>query len=1118
MPGVKGEKPSCVALNTGASLPAAIMPRALLGVSPLLRRFEPLFSPTVRVRGLDYATRGRVTIADATDAWLVAHVEGTSLYEVELDLQRGSLHVRCDCPHFSGSAEPCKHAWATLLVSSEQDALPRLAEVRALVFDFDDAAGDGEGDDDIDDDDPWETRARAPVVVPRRLPGPRTAASWRDVLADAGARSPGLLPRRRELRYVVDPEHTRARGRLVVRPVERHGQPPNATWRPAQIGRPFVQSVGVDDVVMLGILDAFSPVPGWYGGRAVAEFDVPVESSKEILERLCASGRAHLGDPDGPALRWDAQPYVLALEACARERGAGLNVRAWLERGEERVASTEPALVLAGGLALWPERVAPIDDGGQFAWIFNERSRGPAALPAREVDDFLEALHRAPHPPRLRLPPEHALPEVHVPGQPYALLRTTRDVLAATGGVAVDAGLDYDGVRAPLETHGRALVDRARRRLIVRDAAAEQQAREQLEATGARPLVQWHRTDSRGSVAWRLAAGRLEQAVRALVAGGWRVEVDGRLRRSGGDFALQVSTEIDWLDVHVQARFDGVEAPMPELLAALKHKRRTVTLADGSVGELSDGALDKLRRWAGMADTSGGGLRFRKVQTALVAALLDGEPGASFDEAFSKARAELDAFVGVTPRDPPRTLRGTLRDYQRHGLGWFEALRRFGFGGCLADDMGLGKTVQVLAMLDARRQERPRPGPSLVVAPRSVLANWASEAARFTPKLRVLLHDGTDRKTPGDHFAEHDLVLTTYGLLRHDALALARVDFDYVALDEAQAIKTARTASAKAARALRSRHRLALTGTPLENHLGELASLLDFLNPGVLGTAGALASLAQGSRRVDPETRDLLARAVRPFFLRRTKREVAPELPDRVEQKVECQLPTEQRRLYDELHVHYRESLKRRVARRGVAQSTAHILEALLRLRQAACHPGLIDPARRGEPSAKLDVLLEHLDTVKAQGQKALVFSQFTSLLSIVRDRLDERGITYEYLDGATRDRPARIERFQSDERCQVFLLSLKAGGVGLNLTAAEYVFLLDPWWNPAVEAQAIDCAHRIGQTRTVFAYKLLAAGTVEEKVAQLQEQKRELADALFGGGGAALTGLTREDLELLLA
>jgi SNF2 family DNA or RNA helicase len=303
----------------------------------------------------------------------------------------------------------------------------------------------------------------------------------------------------------------------------------------------------------------------------------------------------------------------------------------------------------------------------------------------------------------------------------------------------------------------------------------------------------------------------------------------------------------------------------------------------------------------------------------------------------------------------------------------------------------------------------------------------------------------------------------------------------------------------------------------VENHLGELGSLLDFLNPGVLGVSGLAALGARGSRRVDDATLQVVARSVRPFLLRRTKSQVARELPDRIEQTIACDLPASQRRLYDELHVHYRASIGKRVREHGVAKSTVFILEALLRLRQAACHPGLVDSARRVDSSAKLDALLERLESLRESSQKALVFSQFTSLLSIVRDRLEERGIVHEYLDGQTRDRASRVQRFQSDAGCGVFLVSLKAGGLGLNLTAAEYVFLLDPWWNPAVEAQAIDRAHRIGQTRQVVAYRLLARNTVEDQVALLHARKREMAQALLGGSDAALGGLTREDLALLL-
>jgi SNF2 family DNA or RNA helicase len=481
---------------------------------------------------------------------------------------------------------------------------------------------------------------------------------------------------------------------------------------------------------------------------------------------------------------------------------------------------------------------------------------------------------------------------------------------------------------------------------------------------------------------------------------------------------------------------------------------------------------------------------------------------------------ELKTVARVEPAEAPRGFAGELRGYQKEGLGWLRFLDRFGFGGCLADDMGLGKTVQVLAFLASRRDPsapRPAAAPALVVAPLSLVFHWRQEARRFTPGLRVLVHLGSDRRRSGEPFAGHDLVLTTYGTLRRDAAWLKGVTFDCVVLDEAQAIKNADTATAKAARLLRAGLRLALSGTPVENHLGELWSLFEFLNPGMLGRVSFFERLTAAKRDPDRAERALVARGLRPFILRRTKEEVAKELPARQEETLACELEPPQRLLYDQLRDHYRRSIRERIDRLGMHRARLHVLEGLLRLRQAACHPGLIDERRRSEPSAKLDLLLPQLAQVMEEGHKALVFSQFTSFLAIVRDRLDRGRVPYEYLDGRTRDRQARVARFEGDPDCRLFLISLKAGGLGLNLTAAEYIYLLDPWWNPAVEAQAIDRAHRIGQTRAVFAYRLIARDTIEEKVMELQETKRDLADAILGGDRRGLASLGREELELLL-
>jgi superfamily II DNA or RNA helicase len=1125
------------------------------------------FSAAIRARGAAYAQAGRVGITEASRRRVEAVVEGTQLYDVTLAVTGTCVRSSCTCP-FADGGDPCKHLWATILFAEECELLDAFPRTFELLFEQGES---DEKDDDHDDDDDEDTGAndnalertaaraapeRAPLqALPDRAPtrsahretADAPARNWRAIVRAGGDVAPRAPRERAEIRYGIDVAQSRAHGCLSVVLFERTQRKGGLPWRRTSLVHDRLrEAFGVEDLPLVALLEALGPTYGWRTSGSPARFDVDAEAASDLLARLCATGRARLlraGDDDieGPPLVWDeGAPYelVLALQAIdgARARDRDLALVATLEREGERVTLDAPSLLLpggSGGLVFFGDRVARLDDAGQFGWIAALRA-GPVRVPVDDVVDLVIALHATPRAPRLVLPPEHALTEVRVVPKPYALFTMAKRT--STDGASVDAGFDYDGVRVSLgaASASRAAVDRAGRRLLVRDPEAESAARELLATHGVRTAAYYSSYAPPGGAPFHVASSRVFGAMRALVEAGWRVEMDGRAQRRAGKLALGITSGVDWFDVGVKADFDGVDVPLPALLAALREKRTTVVLSDGSLGVLPEAWALRLKAWAALGDAGAerGALRFGRAQVALLSALAEREPDIACDDAFIAWRAKIASFDGVRSPAPPKTFRGELRPYQRKALGWFAFLRDFGFGGCLADDMGLGKTVQVLALLEARRVERAReraraskrgvphaPRASLIVVPRSLLHNWQTEAARFTPRLRFHVHDGVGRAPAGAHLHEHDVVLTTYGILRRDAGDLAKVDFDYAVIDEAQAIKTPTSGSAKAARMLSAAHRLALSGTPIENHLGELASLFEFLNPGVLGASRALESLASGARTIDLPTRDLVARAIRPFFLRRTKSEVAPELPDRVEQTLECHLERDQQRLYDQLRTHYRASLMGRVAKHGMGRSTVHVLEALLRLRQAACHPGLIDPARRGDPSAKLDALLAQLGELRAEGQKALVFSQFTSLLSIVRDRLDAAGVTYEYLDGATRDRAARVDRFQSDPACSVFLLSLKAGGVGLNLTAAEYVFLLDPWWNPAVEAQAIDRAHRIGQSRKVFAYRLLAKGTVEEKVAELQKTKRELAQAIFGdGGNGSVSGMTRDDLELLLS
>jgi SNF2 family DNA or RNA helicase len=679
----------------------------------------------------------------------------------------------------------------------------------------------------------------------------------------------------------------------------------------------------------------------------------------------------------------------------------------------------------------------------------------------------------------------------------------------------LSAVLRFDYAGTSVEPGGGAGVyNPTARRLIRRDLAAEQRAFNRLRQLGFQQGWDY----AAGKATLTIPVDNFPRAVRSLVLEGWRVEAEGRLFRAPRDMQMRVSSGVDWFELHAHVDFgDDVSANLRDLLAALSRGDGTVLLDDGTRGLVPE---EWLRRYAGVArfgEADGDHVTFKPSQTALLDALLATQPAIAVDETFNRARAALSSFNGVLPVDPPATFRGTLRDYQRDALGWFGFLREFGFGGCLADDMGLGKTVMVIALLESRRVgAHGDTRPSLAVLPRSLVFNWMEEARRFAPELRVL--DATGATRDLSHVQDYDLVLATYGTLRRDVALVKDVDFDYLILDEAQAVKNPSTAASKSVRLLKGRHRLALSGTPIENHLGELWSLFEFLNPGFLGTASAFKAAAIGRPQADPEDVALLARAVRPFILRRTKDQVAPELPERSEQTIQCELEGPQRKLYEQLRAHYRESLLARISRSGINKSKIQVLEALLRLRQAACHPALVDPTRGADPSAKLDVLLPRLTEVVAEGHKALVFSQFTSFLALVRQRLDAEGIVYEYLDGQTRNRAAPVERFQTDAACPVFLISLKAGGLGLNLTAAEYVFLLDPWWNPAVEAQAIDRAHRIGQARHVFAYRLIAKDTVEEKVAELQQTKRDLADAILSADAGLISDLKPEDVEWLLS
>ncbi|HET9226184.1 MAG TPA: SNF2-related protein, partial [Thermoanaerobaculia bacterium] len=1017
-----------------------------------------------------------------------ATVTGSEPYHVGLVREDKKLLGSCSCPYFTDRGEICKHVWAALLAVDELGALR------------------GTGDD-----------------LPLRLVAEgatEKSPTWRDVLGRLPPEEAPASDPADEILYVIDAQASWKSQRLVLDIMTGRRQSDGSLGPLHLLRMQKTEISNLEEPADREILAvAAGPVPagGWgaysYRGAEVpSHIELAGPAASLLLPSLCRTGRFRLrrnrGTEASDLLTWDDGPaWEIWLDVREEEDGS-CTLTGSLRRGEERLAFSEPSLLLCSGHLFQVGQVSRLDLAG-FAWIpLLARAGWSLRVPAGEKEDLLERLLSSPALPRLDLPESLRFEKVRVPPRPRLRLRSSHRG-ASRGSLSADLSFQYgDRERAAL-SGGSGLYQRGERRFLLRDPKTEQASIDRLQHLGFRLAPSNPR-----QLSLSVSPARVPSAVRALLAEGWMVEAEGKLYRSANTLRVAVSSGIDWFEMRGQAEFEGESVGLPDLLAALRKGDGFVTLDDGSLGLIPEEWLKRLGPIAALGQAEGDHLEFKPTQVALLDAWLESEPAATCDEAFDRARRRLRSFEGVSPAEAPPGFQGELRGYQRAGLGWLHFLRDFGFGGCLADDMGLGKTVQVLALLESRRGGEL---PSLVVVPKSLIFNWRAEAERFTPNLRVLDHTGTGRTRKGEPFTG-DVVLTTYGTLRRDIGALRQVEFDYVILDEAQAIKNADSQTAKAARLLRGRHRLALTGTPVENHLGELWSLLEFLNPGLLGASPLLRSRSEELRNPGSETRLLLARALRPFLLRRTKEQVAPELPARVEQTLVCELPPHQRRLYNELRDHYRSALGGKIGEQGLGRSKILVLEALLRLRQAACHPGLLDPKREDEPSAKLDLLLPQLQEILDEGHKALVFSQFTTFLALLRRQLDREGIPYLYLDGKTRDRQEKVERFQSDPDFPLFLISLKAGGLGLNLTAADYVYLLDPWWNPAVEAQAIDRAHRIGQTRPVFASRIVAKDTVEEKILELQKSKRELADAIIQADKSLLAALSREDLELLLS
>lgn len=1105
----------------------------------LAQFLEGRFRGDIRFRGQAYIEAERVSITRVTATDLYGSVRDGVEYQTHLARQDGELRMFCSCVGDARSKEPaCKHLWATILTVDQGNYLT--GEPRAGNFPPFAAENTYTPAHLFDDDDDFDgMEAFMPVPASRTAeirtkarPSTRQLRDWEVKLQSLRAELPGSTrasvaaeAREREIFFEIDLPESQKAQQLVIQTSQRQRRS-NGQWgklKPLKLRPGRLEEIEhADDRRILAFLGGGTPErTGWMAQQAefqtsIHRYRVPYELCGLLLPLMAKSQRLRYLDTsekDWTPLHWDeGEAWKLCLVMKQDEQTGDWELQGEVRRDDQKLNLKQCRLLLPGGLLATESAISQLNDYGAFDWV--PTLLGDQRLVAKdgEQQDLVDWLLDMPVLPQLDLPEELQLEEVRPEPQPRLIFKSPRKRGWRHERIQANIEFDYLGTRVSASNLQWAIVQRDEGRCLLRDQKREAAYWTKLNELGFRRLVD-HRQSAHDV---DIPVSELGRAVRELIADGWEVHADGKEVRQPGVMKFQVKSGIDWFELSADVDFDGRKASFPELLAALTRGDQTIRLDDGSLGILPEEWLQQYGLLAGLGTVDEEGLKFSRTQIGIVDALLSLQESVDFDERYLELRAKLANFAGIEPRAEHHDFRGELRPYQREGLGWLQFLQEYEFGGCLADDMGLGKTVQMLALLEERAQSRQKKLPSLVVVPKSLMFNWVSEIQKFAPDLTYVEYIGPERSLVFDQIPQTDIVLTTYGTLRRDILQLKEIEFDYAVLDEAQTIKNAASQGAKASRLIRAQHRVALSGTPIENHLGDLWSIFEFLNPGMLGRSSIFKSGSTDA--ANAKSRHLISAGVRPFVLRRTKKEVAKELPDKFEETIYCSMSERQRELYAELRDHYRDSLLGMVKEQGMGKTRMHVLEALLRLRQAACHPALLDRGNEEEAFAKLDALIPHLEELIEEGHKSLVFSQFTSMLAIVKKHLDQRGIKYAYLDGQTRKRKQVVDQFQKDDDTKIFLISLKAGGLGLNLTAAEYVFLLDPWWNPAVEAQAIDRAHRVGQTNQVFAYRLICRDTVEEKIVELQKKKRELADAILEGENIPLTDLTAEDLELLLS
>ncbi len=1046
-----------------------------------LKSLKGEVQPVTFKKGRQYAEARRVSGLARTDVGITATVTGSEgqKYTVQVaPTDEGGLESMCNCESWNKYGAHCKHVVATGLVylarvraKAESDAVAATPSTRA-----DDGASGG-GDD----------------AVP--LPALAKLENWLGLSA-----LPDI-----EFHYRLTPTPAATGGRVWVIDVRRADQ---AAKGPVQVKRILTMGTRVapaDERVLARLAEH------------EVRYDSKVVLNDEELADVFDVMKARRVIYRGTALQFPHEPARPIIRLHNQADGA--------------VARIEIALPDESSFAMKDVVILP----GQRTWVLVGQSayvlepdfpqrmlrkwllEPSMSFPPSQLDRVLSFF--AAHLPRFRMSLQADGIEVDDKTEPGFICTVegrsdyAKAQLAARYGksvtVPVSPVAQHLGYASGVTEEGRKLylrqeaLERAAGRLLLDRRFRFDEATLSFEASGDAAIDFWSRGRSELPREWEVfAAAPPKVKMRAKLKPRIRVNM----------------TAVNWFDLDAEFVSEDQSVDLGAVRMFLESGRKFIPLKDGTFAEAD---LDELKRVATLLEEAGalpGKTRtrlplFHATALDLLATIGDVE----IESKARRAMAELREIDGIPPVKAPDGLRAELRHYQEAGLSWLWFIYRHGLSGVLADDMGLGKTVQALSlMLKIRREQGAMP--SLVVAPTSVLPNWEREIERFTPELSFVTWHGADRRDNVEKLQHADLVLTSYALIRRDLEQLKQVKFRTVILDEAQNIKNADSATAQACKSVMADHRIALTGTPLENRLTELWSLFDFLMPGFLGNAESFHDRYEHPITVqaDNETRDRLKKRIHPFILRRLKTEVAKDLPPKTEVITWVDMEAGQQALYREVLEESKRKVYDSIDKIGFNKSRISILSALMKLRQVCCDPRLLKlpPGTALPPSAKLERFSELVDELVKEGHRALIFSQFTEMLELLTAQADEKQLKYMYLDGRTKDRMSKVDAFNAPDGPPVFFISLKAGGTGLNLTAADYVVHYDPWWNPAVEDQATDRTHRIGQTRPVFSYKLITRGTVEEKILGLQQRKRELAAGVLGTDQDIGKALTERDVE----